>query len=155
MGAGKSTYAVEAASELNAVLISEDAWLSAHYPGQIVSFEDYMHHASLIRPFIRDHVQNLLETGAAVVLDFPANTAKQRAWFRRLAEDAGAAHRLVYLKASDETCLRQIAMRRKLQPERAAFDTEAVFRQVTEFFEEPDDSEGFSIDVRKPAEVED
>jgi len=39
----------------------------------------------------------------------------------------------------------QIAQRRNEQPERAAFDTEATFIEVTKFFEAPEASEGLNI----------
>ncbi len=39
----------------------------------------------------------------------------------------------------------QIAQRRNEQPERAAFDTEAVFIHVAKFFEAPEASEGLNI----------
>ncbi len=42
MGAGKSTKSKQLAKEKNAVLLSEDEWLSSLYPNQITSFEDYL-----------------------------------------------------------------------------------------------------------------
>ena len=42
MGAGKSTESKKVATERNAVLISEDEWLSELYPNQITSFDDYI-----------------------------------------------------------------------------------------------------------------
>ena len=35
-----------------------------------------------LRPLVKSHVQQILLTGTDVVLDFPANTLKQRAWFK-------------------------------------------------------------------------
>lgn len=147
MGAGKSFKSKELADDLNAVLLSEDAWLAAHFPRLITTFDDYLRHASLIRPFVRTLVQDILATGTSVVMDFPANTAKQRAWYRDLAAGVGARHRLIYIEAENALCLRQIAKRRVEQPDRAAFDTEEVFHTVTGFFEEPDPSEGLEIDI--------
>ena len=147
MGAGKSTHSAALAEETNAVRISEDEWLSALYPGLIETFDDYREYSSRLKPLVFTHVKNLLQAGTHVVLDFPANTPGQRAWFRELAEAAGVTGKLVYVRASDETCLAQIAKRRQQQPQRAQFDTEPVFRQVTRFFQEPEDQEGFDIDV--------
>ena len=81
MGSGKSTKSKILATENNAVLISEDDWLSAHYPTQIQTFDDYIEYSNLIKPFVKRHVQELLNMGVNVVMDFPANTIKQRAWF--------------------------------------------------------------------------
>ena len=145
MGAGKSTEAKIIASETNAVLLSEDEWLSSLYPQQISSFEDYLKYAALLRPLVRSHVQNILSTGTNVVMDFPANTKNQRQWFVNLASEIGAGHQLIYLNVGNELCLKQIAKRRTEQPERAVFDTEEVFTYVTRYFEEPHQSEGLNV----------
>ena len=145
MGAGKSTKSKLMASESNAVLLSEDEWLSSLYPHQISSFDDYLKYSAQLKPLVKSHVQNILSTGTSVVMDFPANTVGQRRWFLNLASEIGANHQLVYVDVSDEQCLKQISQRRIEQPERAAFDTEAVFTQVTKFFEDPSQSEGLNI----------
>lgn len=145
MGAGKSTQSKVVAADNNAVLISEDDWLSAHYPSQIQTFDDYIKHSSLIKPFVKSHVQSLLNVGVSVVMDFPANTINQRAWFASLCVEVGSEHELWYLDVTDEQCLSQIAKRRVEQPERTMFDTEAVFHHVTQYFEAPKASENLNL----------
>ena len=147
MGAGKTTRSRLLAREENAVLISEDEWLSTLYPREIKSFKDYRRYSSLLRPLIQAHVENLLRTGVSVVMDFPANTVKQRKWFSELASTAGASSILIYIRASDATCLQQIAKRRLEQPERADFDTKSVFDEVNKFFEEPEEFEELTIQI--------
>ncbi len=145
MGAGKSTKSKALSGEKNAVLISEDDWLSSHYPEQINSFDDYLKYSALIRPFVKSHVMSILSTGANVIMDFPANTVGQRDWFKQMCGEVGCKHELIFLDVSDAQCLSQIAKRRSEQPERAQFDNEAVFNHVTQFFEPPSDSEGLNI----------
>lgn len=145
MGAGKSTQAKELASEYEAILISEDDWLVAHYPEQIHSFDDYIRYSAQIKPFIKQHVQQLLAKGVSVVMDFPANMKRQRLWFLTLAQEVGCQHKLIYLDVSDEVCLRQIAKRRIEQPVRAKFDTPQVFHHVTQYFEPPLADEALNI----------
>ncbi|MCG9756447.1 ATP-binding protein [Shewanella insulae] len=145
MGAGKSTKARILADEHRALLLSEDEWLAAHFPNQIESFDDYIHYSSLIKPFIRDHVAHLISIGTNVVMDFPANTRKQRQWFLTLCNELACEHRLIYLDLSDQQCLAQIDKRRQEQPERARFDNEAMFHHVTQYFEPPGDEEGLNI----------
>jgi len=145
MGAGKSTASKAVSVEKNAVLISEDDWLSSHYPGQINTFDDYLKFSAVIRPFVKTHVQHILSTGTDVVMDFPANTVKQRAWFKQLCDEAACAHELIFLDVSNEECLARIAGRRNEQPERAPFDNEAVFNHVTTYFEAPAAGEGLNI----------
>jgi len=141
MGAGKSTKAKEVSTEKNAVLLSEDEWLSTLYPEQIRSFNDYIKFSALLRPLIRSHVQNILLTGTNVVLDFQANTLKQ------IATDINASHQLIYLDVDDKTCIEQIAKRRMEHPKRAAFDTKEMFHHVTQYFEVPTESEQLQMTV--------
>jgi adenylate kinase family enzyme len=147
MGAGKSTKASQLAEERNAVLISEDHWLSMLYPNDIASFNDYVQYSSLLKPLIKAHVVNILKAGADVVLDFPANTVKQRKWLKGVIDEAKAEHELIYLNVSNDLCLKRIAKRRIDHPERARFDTESVFNEVITHFKEPEQDEGFNIRV--------
>jgi len=150
MGAGKSTESKRIAIERNAVLISEDEWLSTLYPEQITSFDDYIKFSALLRPLIKIHVQSILRAGSSVVMDFPANTKRQREWFNNLSKEAKVINELIYLKANNALCLKQIAQRSTEQPSRTAFDTEEMFYHVTKYFEEPDASEvtNFKVIVR-------
>ena len=47
--------------------------------------------------------------GLSVVLDFPGNTRRQRAWFRRLIDDAGAEHELHFIDAGRTFLSRSLA----------------------------------------------
>ncbi|KZZ82640.1 AAA family ATPase [Bacillus sp. SJS] len=145
MGAGKSTKSKQLAIDKHAVLLSEDEWLSSLYPNQIVSFEDYLKYSAQLKPLVKKHVQNILSVGTDVIMDFPANTQKLRKWFLDIAAEVNASHQLIFLNLTNEQCLRQIAKRRKEEPERTAFDTEAVFINVTKYFEAPEASEGLNI----------
>ncbi|MCC2614889.1 ATP-binding protein [Aestuariibacter halophilus] len=147
MAAGKSTYAQRLCDDHAVICLSEDVWLAAHYPGQIHSFDDYLRYSAQIKPFIRQHVQALLRAGINVVMDFPANTVRQRAWFVDLCAEVHCQHRLIYLEKSDQHCLQNLAKRRNEQPDRRQFDNEEVFHQVTRYFEPPTASEGLNITV--------
>jgi len=148
MGAGKSTKSKAVAVERNAVLISEDEWLTKLYPDQITTFDDYIKFSALLRPLIKSHVKNILRTGSNVVMDFPANTKRQREWFKNLSIEAESEAELIYLKVNNELCLKQIAQRVTEQPSRAAFDTEEMFNHVTKYFEEPDEIENLVVVVK-------
>lgn len=147
MGAGKTTKSKELSSEKNALLLSEDEWLSILYPQQISSFDDYIKYSALLKPLIKSHVQKILLTGTNVVLDFPANTVKQRAWFKNIALDIDAKHQLYFLDVTDIKCIEHISKRRLEQPERSAFDTEEMFHHVSKYFEVPVESEQLQIIV--------
>lgn len=145
MGAGKSTKSKQLAIEKQAVLLSEDEWLSSLYPNQISTFEDYLKFSAQFKPMVKKLVQNILSVGTNVVMDFPGNTQKQRKWFLDIVLEINANHQLIFLNLNNEQCLRQIAQRRNEQPERASFDTEETFMYVTKFFEAPKASEGLNI----------
>ena len=147
MGAGKSTLSQEIAFKKEAILLSEDEWLKAIYPDEIKNFEDYIKYSSRLKSVIKKHVQQMLSSGITVVMDFPGNTEKQRAWFKEIYTESGFSHKLIYLEASDNLCLKQIKIRRKTNPERAQFDTEEVFHQVTSYFQPPFEHECFNVEV--------
>ena len=129
--------------------MSEDDWLASHYPNQINSFDDYLKFSAIINPFVKSHVQQILATGTNVVMDFPANTAYQRAWFKQLCSEIECEHEMIFLDLSNEQCLSQIAKRRNEQPERARFDNEETLSYVTAFFELPLESEALNIILKK------
>lgn len=147
MGAGKSTRAQQLAIEMDAILMSEDEWLAALYPEEIKSIGDYIAYSLRLKPLLKTHIQSVLRSGVSVVMDFPANTIKQRDWFREIFSEHDIPHRLLYLDVSDMQCLKQIGQRREQQPERAAFDTEAVFHTINSYFQAPSENEGFNLEV--------
>ena len=147
MGAGKSTKSQELAHQYGAILLSEDEWLSSIYPEEIKSFKDYINYSSRLKPLLQRHVQSILNSGVSVVMDFPGNTENQRAWFKVIFSEHDIPHKLVYLETSDQLCLKQLEQRRKSHPERAHFDTEDVFLQVSSYFQPPSEEEGFNIEL--------
>jgi len=145
MGAGKSTLSMKIATEINAILLSEDEWLESLYPKTITSLDDYRTYSTRMKPVIKSLVQTVLSKGINVVMDFPANTTSQRQWFTSIFAEIGAPHQMVYIDRPDEICIRQVEQRRLEQPERAATDTLEMFQEVTAYFEEPQESEGITI----------
>lgn len=147
MGSGKSTKARELVSEVRGVLLSEDDWLSALFPNEIGDFNDYLKYSQRVKMVIKKHVGELLNNGLTVILDFPGNTKKQRSWFMEIINDNKCHHRLIYLEAGDDLCLKRIGMRRVTEPKRTNFDNEEVFYQVTSYFNPPSIEEGFNIQI--------
>ena len=145
MGAGKSTLSREISVKESAILISEDEWLKAIYPDEIKQFEDYVKYSLRLKSIIKQHVKDILNNGISVVMDFPGNNQKQREWFKSLYRESGCPHKLIYLEASDNFCIKRITDRAKNQPERALFDTEDIFHQVTSYFQPPLEHEGFNV----------
>jgi predicted kinase len=147
MGSGKSTKSKEIAKDMGAILLSEDEWLSAIYPNEIEDFNSYIKYSMRIKPLVKSHVQNILNIGINVVMDFPANTKKQRQWFIDIFSEHNIPHKLFYIEADDQLCLKQIEQRRLTNPERHNFDTEEVFHHVNSFFQPPSVDEAFNIEI--------
>ena len=145
MASGKSTLARTLADENNAILISEDVWLSKLYSEEIKNFSDYLKYSSRFKAILSPHIQNLLLQEISIVLDFPGNTPSQRNWFRSIFEAVGADHLLHYIIASDELCKQQLQIRSQGLPEGSAFTTEEEFAAITKYFQPPKPEEGFKI----------
>src|SRR4029079_14441410 len=97
MAAGKSTLARKLAIEHDAILLVQDEWLDSLFPRQIVDIPTFIEYSSRLRRALAPHICTLLSKGISVVLDFPANTRTQRAWFRELFERSDVEHELHYI----------------------------------------------------------
>jgi predicted kinase len=111
MAAGKSTLARNLAVRENAVLLVQDDFLSALFPGEITDIPGFIRCSSRLKNALTPHVCALLSQGISVALDFPGNTKAQRAWFRELIESANVAHELHFVDASDALCKSQLRER--------------------------------------------
>jgi predicted kinase len=145
MAAGKSTLAKELAQRENAILLVQDDFLSKLFPGEIVDIPGFIKYSSRLKDALAPHICSLLSQGIPVVLDFPGNTRKQRAWFRELFESANADHELHYVDVTDDLCKRQLRERSKELPEGSAFTSDAEFEAITKYFEAPTEEENFNI----------
>ncbi|NIA71122.1 ATP-binding protein [Pelagibius litoralis] len=150
IAAGKSTLARRLGSAPACLLISEDAWLSELYPGEIQSLADYARCAERLRAAMGDHVQALLRAGLSVVLDFPANTVAARQWMRGIFEGAGADHELHVLDVPDAVCKTRLHQRNLTGAPVFAPD-EADYDRIAGFFVPPAPEEGFNLVVHSGA----
>ena len=151
MAAGKSTLARDLAERHGAVLIVQDEWLDTLFPGEIVDIPAFVDRSKRLRSVLAPHVCGLLSKGLSVVLDFPANTREQRAWFREILTHAHVEHELHFIDAPDDVCKRQLARRSLDLPAGTRWTTDAEFDAITAYFQPPSDEEHFNIvrhDVR-------
>lgn len=145
MAAGKSTFSKELARTHNAVLLNQDDWFTALYPGEILNIADYVRCSTRLRDALTPLIVDLLTRGTSVVLDHPGNTRKQRQWFRDLFERANVPHELHFIDAADATCKRQLRQRSAGLPEGAPWTTDAEFDAITTYFEPPTGDENFNV----------
>lgn len=149
MAAGKSTLARQIAAHESALLLVEDHFLVALYPGEVTDVAAYITRSQRIRSALAGLVSDLLSRGLSVVLDFAGNTRRQREWFRQLIDEAGVAHELHFIDASHDVCKRQLRERSARLPDGAAWTSDAEFDAITTYFEPPTDDESFNI-IRHP-----
>lgn len=145
MAAGKSTLAKELAERENAVLLVQDEFLEKLFPGEITDISGFLKYSSRLHDALTPHICELLARGISVVLDFPANTKSQRAWFRRICERANVEHELHFVDAPDSLCKSQLKHRSKHLPPGSPWTTEAAFEAVTAYFQPPAEEEAFHI----------
>ena len=145
MAAGKSTLARALATDADAVLLVQDEFLSRLYPGDITDVASFVSCSTRLQHALAPLVCDLLSRGISVVLDFPANTKTQRAWFRTLIEHARVGHELHYVEASDAVCKRQLRERSQHLPPGSPWTTDADFDAITRYFHPPEEAEGFNV----------
>jgi predicted kinase len=145
MAAGKSTLARELAAREDAVLLVQDEFLAALFPGEIVDVPAFVARYARLQAALAPHIRTLLAKGISVVLDFAGNTRPQRAWFRDLVDGTGAQLELHYVEASDALCKRQLTQRSAHLPPGTAWTSEAEFDAITAYFQPPADDEAFTV----------
>ena len=148
LAAGKTTLARKLAVEHQAVLISEDVWLSKLSDG-ISSFDDYLTWSRRCRSVMGPLITDMLRAGTPVVLDFAGNRIDERAWARNLSEEAGSSHILHFLNVNEEECLRRLLIRNNSKPDGLYFatTTETEFRAICSYFQPPTADEGLNIRI--------
>jgi predicted kinase len=146
IAAGKSTLARRLAARPATLLISEDHWTSTLFAGDLKTIEDYGRCSARLRVAMGPHIVEILRQGLSVVLDFPANTVRNRDWMRSLIAQADVAHELHHLDVPDAIC-RQRLRQRNAGGEHAFQVSEAEYHQFTNYFVAPGPGEGFNVVV--------
>jgi predicted kinase len=149
IAAGKSTLARQLAARPATLLISEDHWTSTLYPVELKTIEDYGRLSARLRAAMSPHIVDILRQGLSVVLDFAANTLRQRSWMRSLVDRAQVPHELHYLDLPDELCKLRLRQR-NTSGEHQFQVSDAEFEQFTAHFVPPGADEGFNVIVHKP-----
>jgi predicted kinase len=147
MAAGKTTLARHLAEAYDAVLVCEDIWLQRLYPEEITDFDSYLKYSARLKSVVGPHVEALLKHGLSVVLDYPANTPRTRAWVREIFEAAQADHVLHFVDTPNERCLEQLARRNQEKPDGSMEMSAQQFDYITGFFVAPQEEEGFQVRV--------
>jgi predicted kinase len=146
IAAGKSTLARRLAARPATLLISEDHWTSHLFADDLKTIENYGRYSARLRAAIGPHIVDILRQGVSVVLDFPANTVRNRDWMRSLIAQANVAHELHHLDIPDTIC-KQRLRQRNAGGAHAFQVSEAEYDQFTRYFVAPGPDEGFNVVV--------
>ena len=146
IGAGKSTLAKQLAARPATLLISEDHWTSTLFADDLKTIDDYGRLSARLRAAMAPHIVDILRQGLSIVLDFPANTVRQRAWMRSLIAEAGVPHELHHLDLPNEIC-KQRLRQRNAGGQHQFQVSDAEFEQFTAHFVPPGPEEHFNVIV--------
>ena len=145
MAAGKSTLARELAAREDALLLVQDEFLNALFPGEIIDVASFVNRYMRLKNALMPHICNLLSKRLTVVLDFAAATKEQRVWFRELIERTNVEHELHFLDVADAVCKTQLRERSRGLPVGTRWTTEEDFEAITAYFQPPLDDENFNV----------
>lgn len=146
IGSGKTTLARQLAARPATLLISEDHWTSTLFADDLRTIEDYAKYSARLRSAMTPHIVAILGKGLSVVLDFPANTLKQRAWMRELVDLATVDHELHVLDTPDAICKQRLRQRNS-SGEHPFQVSDAEYEQFTRYYLPPTPDEGFKVIV--------
>lgn len=150
IGAGKSTLAKQLAARPATLLISEDHWTSTLFADDLKTIEDYGKYSARLRAAMTPHIVAILGKGLSVVLDFPANTLRQRAWMKELVGLAKIEHELHVLDTPDEVCKQRLRQRNR-SGEHPFQVSDAEYEQFTRYYVPPTADEGFNVVIHAAA----
>jgi predicted kinase len=146
VASGKSTHAARLGAAPATLVVTQDAWMAALYRDDLRSVADYVRLVPRLQAAMGPHIADLLSAGLSVVLDWPANTRKTRAWMRGIIEAANSAHRLHLLDVPDEICLARLSVR-NAEGLHEYTVTKEEYLELAQYFERPTTDEGFDLIV--------
>jgi len=129
----------------NAVLLVQDDFLNALFPGEITDIPAFVDRYTRLRNALAPHICVLLSKGISVVLDFAAATKTQRVWFRELIERTHVEHELHFVDAPDAVCKTQLRNRSRGLPAGTRWTTEEDFEAINTYFQPPSEVEKFNV----------
>ena len=146
IAAGKSTLARRLAARPVTLLISEDHWTSNLFADDLRTIYDYGRYSVRLCAARDPHIVDTVRPGLSIVLDFPANTVRNRNWMRSLIDQTGAAHKLHLLDVPDMICKQRL--RERIASGEHPFQvSEAEYDLFTSHFVPPQSGEGFNVIV--------
>ncbi|WP_204073855.1 AAA family ATPase [Planotetraspora phitsanulokensis] len=137
-GSGKTTYA-QSLERRGYVRLSIDevVWAKLGRDAAELDPAEYEHHKAAAEEMLWHELEDLLEAGRPVVLDYSFWRRATRDRYKALIESHGRRWELVYLKASPETLRRRLDVRNTMQGANAVTVSEELLNRYMTGFEEP------------------
>ena len=158
-GAGKTSYSITLAEDIDAVRFSIDPWMQTLYSKDMKSldFSWMMERVHRCYEQIWDVSKQILLLNGNVILDLGFTTKEQRDHFTSKAKELGVSAELHYLNVPVELRKKRVEERNKSKdPELYAFEvTDMMFNFMEPKFEMPDDEELALADLhqRRPLRI--
>ena len=143
-GAGKTTYAKILEKKTGAIRFTKDEWITKLY-GRNLSSDQWSDYEKCCYLVISELVQPILKHEIDVILDYGFWYKHERREAKDLASSCNALCLVHYLNTSDETRKQRILNRNKTIDESSVTITDEDFHMQLDWFEEPVENEGISV----------
>ena len=144
-GAGKTTYAMQLAQELQAIRFSVDDWMKGLFFPDIKAEIEYswaLERVNRCEEQIWQVAQQVLGQGTPVVLEVSMTSKEQRDKQRQRAEQYGFDYSIYFLDVAQATRRDRVRQRNSEQGQTYSFEvTDDMFDFVEALFESPDEDE--------------
>jgi predicted kinase len=137
---GKTTYARQLAREINALLLTVDAWHLALFGDDVGHEKHDERHASL-EAIMWDVAKQVLRMGGDVILDFGCWARVERDDFRKRAQELGADCKVHYMDVPHPELYRRLEMRNRTPPEGAFVIPRTEMDKYVAIFQPPTEDE--------------
>lgn len=144
-GSGKTTLARQLCEEGAAVRFTLDEWMLRLCPQLSFTSVEYGERVEVVRELIWSTAEQVIATGADVVLDWNSWSRGRRAWAVQRARAAGAEVVLHWLTTSADEAGRRLSARAAAKTNYTHRTTAAGNEHLQTLMEEPSPDEGLSI----------
>lgn len=143
-GSGKTTYAKQLETELNAFRFTKDEWMVSLY-GRQITLEEWSQYEPRCYACIETIARRLLEREISVILDYGFWYRHERARAKDFANELGIRSVVHFLNVPVEVRRERVLRRNKSIANDSIVMSEDEFNKQISWFEPPSENEGLSI----------
>ena len=143
-GSGKTTYAKQLETELNAFRFTKDEWMVSLY-GRHITLDQWSQYEPRCYACIETIARRLLEREISVILDYGFWYRHERARAKDLADELGVRSVVHFLNVPVEVRRERVLTRNRSIADDSVVMSEDDFDKQVSWFEVPSEHEGISI----------